>query len=194
MSQSNARTSNVGNAGGDLSGTYPNPTVIKLNGNAVSSTVLGATQDGYILSWSNGSSQWQANPVPTATGTASGDLSGTYPSPSVVKMQGKTLATALASVGASQDGYVLAWSNGSNQWQASQLTESNLAGDVTGAETANTVVKLQNRTLNATAPNDQEAIVWSAADGYWKPAAVVTSTSAFTMGLAVAFANKLIPQ
>jgi hypothetical protein len=107
----------LGPASGDLSGTYPNLTVTKLQGNAVINTLLTINQDGYILTWVNASSQWQVKPAPVGF-TAGGDLSGTPTSQTLSKLQGKTLSTTLASVGASQDGYTLTWVNGTAEWQA----------------------------------------------------------------------------
>jgi len=72
-------------AGGDISGTYPNPTITGLEGK-----VLPALADGYLNY--NGTS-WQFSSI-GAGGIAGGDLSGAYPNPSVINIHGASVPVA----------------------------------------------------------------------------------------------------
>ena len=132
----------LGPASGDLSGTYPNLSVTKLQGNAVINTLLTINQDGYILTWVNASSQWQVKPAPSGF-AAGGDLTGTNVSQTLSKIKGKTLGSSLATIGASQDGYGLTWVNGSAEWQAKPAATGFAAGgDLTGTPTSQRVYQL----------------------------------------------------
>ncbi|GEM_PF-5507172 len=50
----------TGGAGGDLSGSYPNPSVAKIQGRSVETT---APTDGQVLLWDNGNTTWKAQYV-----------------------------------------------------------------------------------------------------------------------------------
>jgi hypothetical protein len=90
MAQNNARGSvTIGTAGGNLSGTYPNPQVIKLDGYALATPFnLGAAQDGYVLKWHNATSNFQVL-SPTGGGPQlAGDLGNTSSTPYVESITG----------------------------------------------------------------------------------------------------------
>jgi len=95
LSDSRAPT---GAAGGDLAGTYPNPTVDGLAGRAID-TALPTAGDLWVYS----GSQWNHLPQSSIScppsGTASGDLAGSYPSPTVDGFAGQPIDTGAPAAG-----------------------------------------------------------------------------------------------
>ena len=135
-----------GPASGDLSGSYPGPTVAQIQGKPVAST---APTDAQLLVWngskwtpvslSGGATMTDTGAVTLSgslppNGSASGDLSGSYPGPTVAQIQGKPVAST-----APTDAQLLVW-NGS-QWAPVSLSGGVTITDA-GVATATDTTKL----------------------------------------------------
>jgi hypothetical protein len=150
-------------AGGDLSGKYPNPTVVGIQTRPVSNTAPSTSQ---VLAW-NGS-QWIPTTLSSSappSGAAGGDLGGSYPNPTVVQLQTRPVSSSAPSVN-----QVLEW-NGS-QWAPTNLPSGlppsgAAGGDLAGTYPNPTVVKLQTRPVSAAAPLSGDVLAWSGSQ--WQP-------------------------
>lgn len=112
--------SDVWVAAGDLAGTYNNQTVIGIRGKLINASAasVGATQDGYHLTWNNGDGYWEAQ-----TGFIPGrDLAisaGPYgrTAQTVIGLQNRNLSSAAPAGTNTNDGDSLAWDSTVSQWQ-----------------------------------------------------------------------------
>jgi hypothetical protein len=146
--------STTGAAGGDLGGTYPNPSVVKIQSLPVS-TILPTSNEALI--W-NGT-HW--SPGPTVTGLASGDLGDSYPNPTVVKIQNRAVSSA-----APASSQALVWDG--TQWAPGATVTGAAGGDLGGTYPNPSVVKLQSSPVSATVPAAGDALVWNGTE--WAPA------------------------
>ncbi|MBT6121477.1 hypothetical protein HOH45_08455, partial [bacterium] len=156
----------AGPAGGDLSGTYPNPGVAKLNGRSVSTS---QPTNGQSLVWSDSNTAWEPTTV-TAKGSAGGDLSGMYPNP------------ILANSGVIEGTYGSATSMGQftvdSKGRLTGVTSvaitgvppaGTASGDLSGNYPNPTVSKINGRSISSTAPTNGQSLAWSSGSNEWAP-------------------------
>ena len=171
-------------AAGDLSGNASSQTVIGIQTIPVSSITPSLNN---VLLFTGG--HWVPSPIPSAplTGSAGGDLGGTYPNPSVVQVHGATVPTIgttgntlYVSGGSSLSYGALNLAGGSN-YVTGTLPSGNQAaqtmgGDISGTTASSTVIGIRGVTVSSMAPTSNQVLQYNGS--VWIPATLSITTLA----------------
>jgi hypothetical protein len=167
----------IGPAGGDLSGTYPNPTVARIQGRPVANTAPNTNQ---VLKW-NGSA-W----APAA------DNDTTYSAGTGLTLTGTTFALSNTGVTAGTYGSATQVPRFTVDAQGRITSASNVnisgvppggpaGGDLSGTYPNPTVARIQGRPVANTAPSTNQVLKWTGSA--WAPAADNDTTYSAGTGL-----------
>jgi hypothetical protein len=148
-------SSQLPNAGGDVSGTLTAASVTGIQSRAVANT---APANGQALVWNSGVSAWQPGTV-----SGSGAVSSVF---------GRT-----GSVTAQTGDYSFGQISGT----AGSGQLPNAGGDISGTLTAATVKAIQGQPVSSTLPSNGQALVWNSGASAWQPSNVSGSGGGVTM-------------
>jgi hypothetical protein len=154
-------------AGGDLTGTYPNPIVRALRTVNISTIPPTITNQVYAFQ----GNEWVPRTLLEILPELNGDTQGPYNNNTVAKIRGRTVSGVQPT-----NRQVLLWVGPSNQWEPTTLTPSDVGlgtagGDLSGTYPNPTVVGLCTTPIaNPLTPNPGDALVWNGTN--WDAASI----------------------